>query len=201
MHGGGLFRQGFAGACDTVSTAAELRSGLALLRSYSRYALTRRACKQCPMSRVRFWSHVLKRDRCEEEGRGTREPAVQEETGGAGFVCLAEQRLGGGMIALYKYIREVNSRQGGELFRRKDNAGTRTNGEELARNKIRLGIRGRFLTPGAGMFWKHLPRGARGRKSAEMGHGCFMNGRRRRSQARGLATQEVPSRQAPCAAV
>lgn len=44
-----------------------------------------------------------------------------------------------------KFLREVNTREGAELFKPKDNIGTRTNGCKLAMNKFKLGIKRRFL--------------------------------------------------------
>lgn len=55
---------------------------------------------------------------------------------------LAKQKLRENVIAFYKFMGRVNTRE--ELFKLKGNVGTRTNGYELAMNKME--IRGRFVT-------------------------------------------------------
>lgn len=57
------------------------------------------------------------------------------------------------MIAVYKYIRVVNTQQRQKLFQLEDNIDTRTNGYKLSRNKFRLKIR-RLLTRREVKFWK-----------------------------------------------
>uniref|UniRef100_A0A452IXX8 RRM domain-containing protein n=1 Tax=Gopherus agassizii TaxID=38772 RepID=A0A452IXX8_9SAUR len=53
---------------------------------------------------------------------------------------LTKSRLRGDMIALYKYIRGINIREGEELFKLNTNVDTRTNGYKLAIRKLRLEI-------------------------------------------------------------
>lgn len=48
--------------------------------------------------------------------------------GAIGTCGLAGERLRGDGIAVYKYIKGVNTREGRELFELRDNAGVRTNG-------------------------------------------------------------------------
>lgn len=52
------------------------------------------------------------------------------------------------MIAVYKYIRRINTRKAKEQFKLKDNVDTRTNGYKLAMNKFRLEISRSFTTKG-----------------------------------------------------
>lgn len=54
---------------------------------------------------------------------------------------LAKQKI---VIAFYKFMVRVNTRE--ELFKLKGNVGTRTNEYELAMNKFKMEIRGRFIT-------------------------------------------------------
>lgn len=51
-----------------------------------------------------------------------------------------------------KYMREVNTRDGEELFKPKDNIGTRTNGCKLTVNKFKLRIERMFLVVRAMRF-------------------------------------------------
>lgn len=52
------------------------------------------------------------------------------------------------MIAVYKYIRRINTRKAKEQFKLKDNVDTRTNGYKLAVNKFRLEITKSFTAEG-----------------------------------------------------
>lgn len=52
----------------------------------------------------------------------------ERKPGAIGMCGLAGWRLRGDGIAVYKYIKGVNTREGRELFKLRDNAGTRTNG-------------------------------------------------------------------------
>lgn len=67
-----------------------------------------------------------------------------------GLFNLAKQRLRGGVNAVYKYIRRVNTREGEEQFKLKDNIGTRGNGYKWPMNKFRLQIK--FLSKRAVRF-------------------------------------------------
>lgn len=58
-----------------------------------------------------------------------------------GLFNLAKQRLSRDMNALYKCIRGVNTREGEEQFKLKDNIGTRRDGDKRPMNKSRLQIR------------------------------------------------------------
>lgn len=62
------------------------------------------------------------------------------------------------MIAVYKYIRRINTRKGKEQFKLKDNVDTRTNGYKLAMNKSRLEISRSFPTKGV-RCWSNLLQG------------------------------------------
>ncbi|CAM4508198.1 unnamed protein product [Lepidochelys olivacea] len=81
-----------------------------------------------------------------------------------GLFILTKRRLRGDMIALYKYIRGINTREGEELFQLSTSVGTRRNGYKLAIRKFRLEIRPRFLTIRGVKFWNSLPREAVGTK-------------------------------------
>lgn len=56
------------------------------------------------------------------------EPKSGEEMGAIGTCGLAGGMLRGAGIAVYKYIKGVNTTEGRELFQLGDNAGARTNG-------------------------------------------------------------------------
>lgn len=58
-----------------------------------------------------------------------------------GLFNLAKQRQRGDMNVLYKCIRGVNTREGEEQFKLKDNTGTRGDGYKRPMNKSRLQIR------------------------------------------------------------
>lgn len=89
------------------------------------------------------------------------------------------------LIAVYKYIRRINTREGGEQFKPKDNVGTETNEFKQAMNKFQLHRKrkvsehqkrealeqpertSRNLTPsetayweGIGRVWGHMPAGS-----------------------------------------
>lgn len=51
--------------------------------------------------------------------------------------CLTKQRLGRDMLILYKHVKGINVKEGEELFKLKNNVGTRANGYKLAMNKNR----------------------------------------------------------------
>lgn len=70
---------------------------------------------------------------------------------------LAKQRLSRDMIAVFKYVRETNTKKKDELFKLKYNAGTSTNGYKLALNKFRQEIRRRFLAIIVVKFWNSFP--------------------------------------------
>lgn len=55
---------------------------------------------------------------------------------------LTKQRLRRDMIILYKHVKGINVKEGEELFKLKDNPGTRANGYKLAVNKNRQKMRG-----------------------------------------------------------
>lgn len=61
-----------------------------------------------------------------------------------GLFNLAKQKLRGDMNALYKCIRGVNTREGEEQFKLKDNIHMRRDGDKRPMNKPRL--QSRFLS-------------------------------------------------------
>ena len=52
------------------------------------------------------------------------------------LVQSGKMRKEGDMISVYKYIKPQNSLEREQLFKLKDNVGTRTNGYKLAENKL-----------------------------------------------------------------
>ncbi|CAM5107583.1 unnamed protein product [Eretmochelys imbricata] len=122
---------------------------------------------------VQFWSPMFKRDefRLEEVQRratrmiqGMEDLSYERRLKELGLFSLTKRRLRGDMIALYKYIRGINTGEGEELFKLGTNVDTRTNGYKLATRKFRLEIRRRFLTIRGVKFWNSLPREAGGAK-------------------------------------
>jgi len=70
----------------------------------------------------------LKQMLCRAAGlRRRAEPELERKPGVIGTCVLAGWRLRGDGIAVYKYIKGVNTREGRELFKLRDNAGMRTN--------------------------------------------------------------------------
>lgn len=69
------------------------------------------------------------------------EPVICEETTKCS-TCLMKQRLRSDMIILYKHLKGINVKEEEELFKLKDNVGTRANGYKLAMNKNRQKIGG-----------------------------------------------------------
>ncbi|CAM5111945.1 unnamed protein product [Natator depressus] len=99
---------------------------------------------------VQFWSPMFKKDEFKLEQvqrRATRmireieNLSYERRLKELGLFSLTKRRLRGDMIALYKYIRGINTREGEELFKLSNNVDTRTNGYKLAIRKFRLEIR------------------------------------------------------------
>ncbi|CAM4513742.1 unnamed protein product [Caretta caretta] len=127
---------------------------------------------------VQFWSPMFKKDefkleqvqrRATEMIRGMENLSYERRLRELGLFSLTKRRLRGDMIALYKYIRGINTREGEELFKLSTNVDTRTNGYKLATRKFRLEIRRRFLTIRGVKFWNSLPREVVGAKDLS----CF----------------------------
>ncbi|CAM5147068.1 unnamed protein product [Eretmochelys imbricata] len=104
---------------------------------------------------VQFWSPMFKKDefileqvqrRATRMIRGMENLSYERRIKELGLFSLTKRRLRGDMIALYKYIRGINIREGEELFKLSTNVDTRTNEYKLAIGKFRLEIRLRFLT-------------------------------------------------------
>jgi len=63
------------------------------------------------------------------------------------------------MIAVYKYLRRINTGKAKEQFKLKDNVDTRTNGCNLAMNKFRLEISRSFTSKAVGCWSNCLTQG------------------------------------------
>ncbi|CAM4522288.1 unnamed protein product [Lepidochelys olivacea] len=122
---------------------------------------------------VRFWSPMFKKDEFKLEQvqrratrtiRGMENLSYERRLKELGLFSLTKRRLRGVMIALYKYIRGINTRAGEELFKLSTNVDTRSNGYKLVIGKFRLEIRRRFLTIRGVNFCNSLPREAVGAK-------------------------------------
>ncbi|CAM5120564.1 unnamed protein product [Natator depressus] len=122
---------------------------------------------------VQFWSPMFKKDEFKLEQvqrrairmiRGMENLSYERRLKDLGLFSRTKRRLRGDMIALYKYIREINTGEGEELFKLSTNVDTRTNGYKLVIGKFRLEIRRRFLTIRGVKFWNSLPREAVGAK-------------------------------------
>uniref|UniRef100_K7F000 Reverse transcriptase domain-containing protein n=1 Tax=Pelodiscus sinensis TaxID=13735 RepID=K7F000_PELSI len=122
---------------------------------------------------VQFWSPMFKQDEFKLEQvqrratrmiRGMENLSYERRLKELGLFTLTKRRLRGDMIALLKYIRGINTREGEELFKFNTNVDTRTNGYKLASRKFRLEIRRRFLTIRGVKFWNGLPREVVGAK-------------------------------------
>ncbi|CAM5110844.1 unnamed protein product, partial [Natator depressus] len=99
---------------------------------------------------VQFWSPLFKKDEFKLEQvqrkatrmiQGMENLSYERILKELGLFSLTKTRLRGDMIALYKYIRGINTREGEELFKLSTNVDTRTNGYKLATRKFRLEIR------------------------------------------------------------
>ncbi|CAM5141001.1 unnamed protein product [Natator depressus] len=99
---------------------------------------------------VQFWSPMFKKDEFKLEQvqrratrmiRGMENLSYERRLGELGLFSLTKRRLREDMIALYKYIRGINTREGEELFKLSNNVDTRTNGYKLTTRKFRLEIR------------------------------------------------------------
>ncbi|CAM4679958.1 unnamed protein product [Caretta caretta] len=99
---------------------------------------------------VQFWSPMFKKDEFKLEQVQKRATRMIQEMENLyyerrlkelGLFSLTKRMLRGDMIALYKYIRGINTGEGEELFKLSTNVDTRTNGYKLAIGKFRLEIR------------------------------------------------------------
>ncbi|CAM4690211.1 unnamed protein product [Lepidochelys kempii] len=99
---------------------------------------------------VQFWSPMFKKDEFKLEQiqrratrmiRGMENLAYERRLKELGLFSLTKRRLRGDIIALSKYIRGINTREGEELFKLSTNVDTRTNGYKLVIGKFRLVIR------------------------------------------------------------
>uniref|UniRef100_A0A8C3FZL9 Reverse transcriptase domain-containing protein n=1 Tax=Chrysemys picta bellii TaxID=8478 RepID=A0A8C3FZL9_CHRPI len=99
---------------------------------------------------VQFWSPMFKKDEIKLERvqrratrmiRGMENLSYERRLEELGLFTLTKRSLRGDMIALFKYIRGINTREGEELFQLSTNVDTRTNGYKLAIGKFRLEIR------------------------------------------------------------
>ncbi|CAM5108569.1 unnamed protein product [Natator depressus] len=121
---------------------------------------------------VQFWSPMFKDEskleqvqrRATRMIRGMENLTYERRLKELGLFSLTKRRLRGDMIALYKYIRGINTGEGEELFKLSTKVDTRTNGYNLVIGKFRLDIRRRFLTIRGVKFWNSLPREAVGSK-------------------------------------
>ncbi|CAM4632369.1 unnamed protein product [Caretta caretta] len=86
---------------------------------------------------VQFWSPMFKKDEFKLEQvqrratrmiRGMENLSYERRLKEFGLFSLTKRRLRGDMIALYKYIRGINTREGEELFKLSTNVDTRING-------------------------------------------------------------------------
>uniref|UniRef100_A0A674KBD5 Reverse transcriptase domain-containing protein n=1 Tax=Terrapene triunguis TaxID=2587831 RepID=A0A674KBD5_9SAUR len=122
---------------------------------------------------VQFWSPLFKKDELKLERvqrratrmiRGMENLSYEKRLKELGLFSLTKRRLRGDRIALFKYIRGINTKEGEELFQLSTNVDTRTNGYKLAMGKFRLEIRQHFLTIRGVKFWNSLPRETVGAK-------------------------------------
>ncbi|CAM5166280.1 unnamed protein product [Natator depressus] len=99
---------------------------------------------------VQFWSSTFKKDEFKLEQvqrratrmiQGMENLFYERRLKELGLFNLTKRRLRGDMIALYKYIRGINTREGEKLFKLSTNVDTRTNGYKLATRKFRFEIR------------------------------------------------------------
>ena len=83
---------------------------------------------------VQFWSPMFKKDEFKLEQvqrratrmiRGMENLSYERRLKELGLFTLTKRRLRGDMIALFKYIRGINTREGEELFKLNTNVDTR----------------------------------------------------------------------------
>ena len=77
-----------------------------------------------------------------------------------GLFIREKRRLRGDLIAAFQYLKGAYKQEGSQLFERDDNGRTRGNGFKLKEGRLRLDIRGKFLTEGVMRGWNRLPREA-----------------------------------------
>ncbi|CAM5079111.1 unnamed protein product [Eretmochelys imbricata] len=99
---------------------------------------------------VQFWCPMFKKDEFKLEQvqrratrtiRGMENLPYERRRNELGLFSLTKRRLRRDMIAIYKYIRSINTTEGEELFTFSTNVDTGTNEYKLAIRKFRLEIR------------------------------------------------------------
>ena len=70
---------------------------------------------------------------------------------------LQKRRLRGDFIAAFQYLKKAYKQEGSQLFERRDNSRTRGNGLKLKEGRLRLDMRGKFLTERVGRCRNSCP--------------------------------------------
>ena len=70
---------------------------------------------------------------------------------------LEKRRLTGDLIAAFQDLKGASKQEGRQLFERGDKSRTRGNGLKLKEGRLRLNVRGKFLTEIVGRCWNSCP--------------------------------------------
>ena len=74
-----------------------------------------------------------------------------------GLLSLEKRRLRGELIAAFQDLQGASKQEGRQLFERGDKSRTRGNGLKLKESRLRLDVRGKFLTERVGRCWNSCP--------------------------------------------
>jgi len=90
--------------------------------------------------------------------KGLENLLCKERLRGLGLFSLKKTRLGGNLITVLQYLKDICTGSGGSLFTRSHVEETRGNGYKLQWERFHLRIRKTFLTVRAINHWNNLPR-------------------------------------------
>ena len=74
-----------------------------------------------------------------------------------GLLSLEKRRLRGELIAAFQDLKGASKQEGRQLFERGDKSRTGGNGLKLKEGRLRLDVRGKFLTERVVRCWKSCP--------------------------------------------
>ena len=74
-----------------------------------------------------------------------------------GLLSLEKRRLRGELIAAFQDLKGASKQEWSQLFERGDKSRTRGSGLKLKEGRLRLDVRGKFLTERVGRCWNSCP--------------------------------------------